>query len=158
MGTAGEHDAAPPESGETKFLDFVIGGKPGTARASAVAPLTMIEARAASARAFVDLGMFSRYLEWFSLFRLYRHVLVDQLVADARRQGFEPVMLTPLPRLPSTVSVGTLIAGGSSTPKCAAISLIVRMTAKAWTWFRLTENSHETVRGTNCLESFERNA
>ncbi|MGO8499939.1 amidohydrolase family protein [Rhizobium leguminosarum] len=96
MGTAGEHDAAPPESGETKFLDFVIGGKPGTARASAVAPLTMIEARAASARAFVDLGMFSRYLEWFSLFRLYRHVLVDQLVADARRQGFEPVMLTPL--------------------------------------------------------------
>lgn len=96
MGTAGENDAAPSASGDTKFLDFIIGDKSGTGRLSAVAPLSMTEARAASARAFIDLGMFSRYLEWFSLFRLYRHVLVDQLVADTRRQGFEPLMLTPL--------------------------------------------------------------
>ena len=96
MGTAGETDGPPPESGETKFLDFVIGDRGGTRRLSAVAPLSITEARAASARSFVDLGMFSRYLEWFSLFRLYRHVLVDQLIADARDQGFEPLMLTPL--------------------------------------------------------------
>ncbi|PDS69870.1 amidohydrolase family protein [Rhizobium phaseoli] len=95
MDTSGA-DTVPPSNGEAKFLDFIIGNAPGARRLNAVTPLTLIEARAASRRAFIDRGMFSRYLDWFSLFRLYRYVLLDQLVADTRRQGFEPVLLTPL--------------------------------------------------------------
>lgn len=58
-------------------------------------PLGKTEARAASARAFGGSDIVSRYLNWFSLFLLYRHVLVDRLTADIEKQGFKVDLLTP---------------------------------------------------------------
>jgi predicted TIM-barrel fold metal-dependent hydrolase len=40
-------------------------------------------------------GAFSRLLSWISLFKVYRHVNVEHLAADLKRQGFTPVLLTP---------------------------------------------------------------
>lgn len=39
-----------------------------------------------------DVGL---YLRWFTLFTVYRHVLVDRLAADHERQGYKPLMLSP---------------------------------------------------------------
>ncbi len=76
-----------------KFLNFMLGDPVTTLRAGD--PLESARARAASQRAFIQEGVVGRYLNWFSLFRLYRHVLVDRLISDTSSQGFQPVMLTP---------------------------------------------------------------
>jgi hypothetical protein len=39
-----------------------------------------------------DIGT---YLRWFNLFTLYRHVLVDRLASDAKKQGLDPTLLAP---------------------------------------------------------------
>ncbi len=39
-----------------------------------------------------DMGV---YLRWFTLFTLYRHVLVEELTALHQRQGFSPIALAP---------------------------------------------------------------
>ncbi|WP_261324231.1 amidohydrolase family protein [Rhizobium leguminosarum] len=78
---------------EEKFLNYMLGDPIRTLRVNE--PLTIGEARSASQRAFVRQDPVGRYLNWFSLFRLYRHVLVDRLVADSKAQGFDPVLLTP---------------------------------------------------------------
>ena len=39
-----------------------------------------------------DVGV---YLRWFTLFTVYRHVLVDELTAFHQRQGFSPIALAP---------------------------------------------------------------
>jgi predicted TIM-barrel fold metal-dependent hydrolase len=44
---------------------------------------------------FAGLSKTARYLNWFSLFRLYRHVLADKLERDTRAQGFRPLLMTP---------------------------------------------------------------
>ncbi|UTS87701.1 amidohydrolase family protein [Rhizobium anhuiense] len=44
---------------------------------------------------FSGLSKTARYLNWFSLFRLYRHVLADMLDRDTQAQGFKPVLFTP---------------------------------------------------------------
>uniref|UniRef100_UPI00263299D1 amidohydrolase family protein n=1 Tax=uncultured Rhizobium sp. TaxID=155567 RepID=UPI00263299D1 len=76
-----------------KFLNFMLGDPVTTLRAGE--QLEPLRARAASQRAFLRQSAVGRYLNWFSLFRLYRHVLVERLVADAAGQGFQSVMLTP---------------------------------------------------------------
>lgn len=76
-----------------KFLNFMLGDPVTTLRAGE--PLEPSRARAASQRAFQRQGTIGRYLNWFSLFRLYRHVLVERLIADTSAQGFQPIMLTP---------------------------------------------------------------
>lgn len=76
-----------------KFLNFMLGDPVATLRAGE--PLEPTRARAASQRAFIREGVVGRYLNWFSLFRLYRHVLVDRLISDTSSQGFQPIMLTP---------------------------------------------------------------
>jgi predicted TIM-barrel fold metal-dependent hydrolase len=38
---------------------------------------------------------FGTYLRWFTLFTLYRHALVDQLVQTSSRQGFKPLLVCP---------------------------------------------------------------
>lgn len=63
-----------------KFLNFMVGDPVTTLRAGE--PLEPARARAASQRAFIQEGVVGRYLNWFSLFRLYRHVLVDRLISD----------------------------------------------------------------------------
>ncbi|AIC29523.1 amidohydrolase 2 protein (plasmid) [Rhizobium etli bv. mimosae str. IE4771] len=78
---------------EEKFLNYMLGDPIKTLRANE--PLTIGEARGASQRAFLRQDPVGRYLNWFSLFRLYRHALVDRLVADSKAQGFNPVLLTP---------------------------------------------------------------
>ncbi len=78
---------------EEKFLNYMLGDPIKTLRANE--PLTIGEARGASQRAFLRQDPVGRYLNWFSLFRLYRHVLVDRLVADSKAQGFNPLLLTP---------------------------------------------------------------
>lgn len=78
---------------EEKFLNYMLGDPVKTLRAND--PLSTAEARNASQRAFRRQDPVGRYLNWFSLFRLYRHVLVDRLVADSKAQGFSPVLLTP---------------------------------------------------------------
>lgn len=80
-------------SREGKFLDFMTGG--GRSNMLADQPMTMAEARFASRSAFTVETAVGRYLGWFGLFRLYRHVLVERLVADTRRQGFKPLLLSP---------------------------------------------------------------
>ena len=76
-----------------KFLNFMLGDPVATLRSGE--PLAPARARAASERAFLQQGVVGRYLNWFSLFRLYRHVLVERLVSDTSGQGFQPIMLTP---------------------------------------------------------------
>ncbi len=88
----GEQEKRQPAP-EERFLNFMLGDQMKSLRANQ--PMTAMEARSASRRAFQNLGPISRYLNWFSLFRLYRHVLVEKLISDTSRQGFEPVMLTP---------------------------------------------------------------
>lgn len=44
---------------------------------------------------FGGVSKTARYLNWFSLFRLYRHILVDLLDRETRAQGFRPLLLTP---------------------------------------------------------------
>ena len=80
------------DEGDRKFLTYMLGET--TIRRSS-SGLDAPTARNASVRAFSGLGMISTYLNWFALFRTYRHVLVEQLSSDLRRQGFEPVMLCP---------------------------------------------------------------
>ncbi|MBZ9720154.1 amidohydrolase [Mesorhizobium sp. AD1-1] len=78
---------------EEKFLNYMLGEPMNTLRANEA--LSPARARSASQRAFSREDAVGRYLNWFSLFRLYRHVLVERLTADTNRQGFQPVMLTP---------------------------------------------------------------
>lgn len=52
-------------------------------------------AKTMSINLFRGISTIGRYLQWFSLFRLYRHTLVDILVKDTKAQGFEPKLLTP---------------------------------------------------------------
>ncbi|WP_245525474.1 amidohydrolase family protein [Mesorhizobium sp. M00.F.Ca.ET.216.01.1.1] len=78
---------------EEKFLNYMVGQPMMTLRAEE--PLSTAQARAASQRAFNRQDAVGRYLNWFSLFRLYRHVLAERLISDTERQGFRPVMLTP---------------------------------------------------------------
>ncbi len=44
---------------------------------------------------FSGISKTARYLNWFSLFRLYRHVLAEMLDRDTQAQGFRPVLVTP---------------------------------------------------------------
>ncbi len=83
-----------PISKDQKFLQFVLGKE--QSRTLAVQPLTRRTAQIASRRMFTGQNAIGRYLSWFSLLRMYRHALVDQLVADTKRQGFKPILLTPL--------------------------------------------------------------
>jgi predicted TIM-barrel fold metal-dependent hydrolase len=76
-----------------KFLNYMLGEPVLMRRANRA--LSYAEAYAASQRAFSGEGALARYLKWFSLFRLYRHILVGRLISDTTRQGFQPVMLTP---------------------------------------------------------------
>jgi predicted TIM-barrel fold metal-dependent hydrolase len=46
----------------------------------------------AAYRSSADVGV---YLRWFTLFTVYRHVLVDKLTADHQRQGYKPLVLAP---------------------------------------------------------------
>ncbi|MER9877951.1 MULTISPECIES: amidohydrolase family protein [unclassified Mesorhizobium] len=78
---------------EEKFLNYMLGEPTVTLRADK--ELLYAHARAASQRAFDGQGALARYLNWFSLFRLYRHVLVERLISDSEQQGFRPLMLTP---------------------------------------------------------------
>lgn len=78
---------------EEKFLNYMLGEPMKTLRASE--PLSPTRARSASRQAFGRQDAVGRYLNWFSLFRLYRHVLVERLISDTERQGFRPLMLTP---------------------------------------------------------------
>lgn len=78
---------------EEKFLNYMLGEPTVTLRAGK--EFSYAHARAASQRAFNGQSALARYLNWFSLFRLYRHVLVERLVSDTERQGFRPLMLTP---------------------------------------------------------------
>ncbi|RVI62352.1 amidohydrolase family protein [Sinorhizobium meliloti] len=80
--------------GDQKFLDFFVGPVLQT-RGLDASPMSVAEARAVSRDAFANRGAITRYLNWFSLFRLYRHALVDRLIADAKRQGFTAELLTP---------------------------------------------------------------
>jgi predicted TIM-barrel fold metal-dependent hydrolase len=85
--------AARPPHSEEKFLNFMLGMPVATLRANG--PLSPARARSASETAFQRQDAIGRYLNWFSLFRLYRHVLVERLISDTEREGFRPVMLTP---------------------------------------------------------------
>ncbi|MDX8502113.1 amidohydrolase family protein [Mesorhizobium sp. VK4C] len=78
---------------EEKFLNYMLGEPTVTLRADK--EFSYSHARAASQRAFDGQGALARYLNWFSLFRLYRHVLVERLISDTEQQGFRPIMLTP---------------------------------------------------------------
>ncbi|THK36413.1 amidohydrolase [Ensifer sp. MPMI2T] len=93
-GAAGAGTKAARQKGDQKFLDFFVGPELQTKRLDASA-MSLTEARAASRNAFANRGVITRYLNWFSLFRLYRHVLVDRLIDDAKRQGFKVELLTP---------------------------------------------------------------
>ncbi|WP_246740748.1 amidohydrolase family protein [Mesorhizobium sp. NZP2298] len=90
-GLAGGSDRAP--LAQEKFLNYMVGEPTLTIRADKA--FSYEHARAASQRAFDGQGALARYLNWFSLFRLYRHVLVERLVSDTEHQGFRPLMLTP---------------------------------------------------------------
>ena len=92
MAAPGDRTAQSSTS-EEKFLNYMLGTPIKTLRANE--PLTIGEARKASQRAFLRQDSVGRYLNWFSLFRLYRHVLVERLVHDSRAQGFNPILLTP---------------------------------------------------------------
>ncbi|MER9455565.1 amidohydrolase family protein [Mesorhizobium sp. M0478] len=78
---------------EEKFLNYLLGEPMKSLRANE--PLSTARARSASQQAFGRTDAVGHYLNWFSLFRLYRHVLVERLVTDTVRQGFRPIMLTP---------------------------------------------------------------
>ena len=94
MGGAGAGTKAARQKGDQKFLDFFVGPELQAKRLNG-SPMSVAKARAASRSAFTSRGAITRYLNWFSLFRLYRHVLVDRLIADAKRQGFKVELLTP---------------------------------------------------------------
>lgn len=94
MGNGVSAEADSRRVGDAKFLDFFVGPQLQAKRLD-MDPMTLTEARAASRRAFTERGAISRYLRWFSLFRLYRHVLVDRLIEDSSRQGFKVELLTP---------------------------------------------------------------
>ncbi|WP_027244081.1 amidohydrolase family protein [Leisingera daeponensis] len=82
--------------GDTAFLNFFLDGQSRERVLTNGEPLTLQEARAASRRAFKRSGGIATYLNWFSLFRMYRHALADELIADAERQEFEMKVMTPL--------------------------------------------------------------
>lgn len=86
-------DGSPAASKEEKFLAFFLGSE--RMKILADQPLTQVQATAASRSAFLANNGLGRYLSWFSLFRLYRHVLVEKLVSDTKSQGFSPIMVTP---------------------------------------------------------------
>ncbi|RVJ33844.1 twin-arginine translocation signal domain-containing protein [Sinorhizobium medicae] len=94
MGGTAAIARAASQRGDQKFLDFFVGPEIQTRRLD-VSLMSATEARAASRDAFTNRGAITRYLNWFSLFRLYRHVLVDRLIADAKRQGFKVELLAP---------------------------------------------------------------
>lgn len=78
---------------DEKFLVYMLGSRTEIMRSDA--EMSFTDARVASREAFTSRGAISRYLNWFSLFRLYRHVLVEKLIADTNRQGFKLLMLAP---------------------------------------------------------------
>ncbi len=84
---------AAQQSGDRKFLNFFADRRSAGNLESS--PMTVSEARSASREAFSSRGVITRYLKWFSLSRLYRHVLVDRLISDTDRQGFKVELLTP---------------------------------------------------------------
>ena len=84
-----------PTSGVRKVRRaiFKAAGENGVAAANK--PLSNPEAKAVAGRAYrskFDLGLL---LRWFALFTRYRHVLVDKLAADHKRQKFGPALLCP---------------------------------------------------------------
>lgn len=78
---------------DEKFLTYMLGPRTEVMRADS--EMSLADASIASREAFTSRGVVSRYLNWFSLFRLYRHVLVEKLIDDTSRQGFKPIMLAP---------------------------------------------------------------
>lgn len=56
---------------------------------------TAQETRQLSFDLFSGLSKTARYLNWFSLFRLHRHILLEKLVRETKVQGFKPLLLTP---------------------------------------------------------------
>ncbi|WP_246763609.1 hypothetical protein [Rhizobium sp. 007] len=80
-------------AGDEKFLAFMLGSRIEIMQSDT--EMSFTDARVASREAFASRGTISRYLNWFSLFRLYRHVPVEKLIADTSRQGFKPLMLAP---------------------------------------------------------------
>lgn len=78
---------------DEKFLTYMLGARTEVMRADS--EMSLADASMASREAFTSRGVVSRYLNWFSLFRLYRHVLVEKLIDDTSRQGFKPIMLAP---------------------------------------------------------------
>lgn len=82
--------------GDTAFLSFFLDDPVQQRVLADGQPLTLPEARAASRRAFKRSGGIATYLNWFSLFRMYRHALADELIADAERQEFQMKVMTPL--------------------------------------------------------------
>ncbi len=81
------------QAGDEKFLAFMMGSRTEISRSDT--QMSYGDATVVSREAFTSRGVISRYLNWFSLFRLYRHVLVEKLIADTSRQGFTPIMLSP---------------------------------------------------------------
>ncbi len=64
-------------------------------RARDLAPLSAPETNSTAQRAYFSISEIGTYLRWFRLFIAYRHVLVDQLVADHKQQGFTTELLAP---------------------------------------------------------------
>jgi predicted TIM-barrel fold metal-dependent hydrolase len=79
---------------DQKILDVLLESSGGM-KARGLRPLATVEARKAAAAAFISPNQLGVYLRWFTLFTLYRHKLVDQLLSDTQSQGLEPVMLAP---------------------------------------------------------------
>ncbi|MBB3237055.1 amidohydrolase family protein [Phyllobacterium endophyticum] len=80
-------------AGDEKFLAYMLGSRMEIMRSAT--EMSFSDARVASREVFTSKGAISRYLNWFSLFRLYRHVLVEKLIADTPGQGFRLAMLAP---------------------------------------------------------------
>lgn len=90
----GSNDSESQEAASDRaFLDLFVGAQGKTARMD-VGPMSMTDARASTTTAF-DILPIGRYLEWFTLLRLYRHVLVDRLASDIANQGFKAELVTP---------------------------------------------------------------
>jgi predicted TIM-barrel fold metal-dependent hydrolase len=69
---------------------------------------------------------FGSYLRWFTLFTLYRHSLLDELVRSSARQGFKPMLLCP-----ALVDFSKWLDQDVQSPLADQIELMGRISARS---------------------------
>lgn len=85
-------DLASLSTGDREFIGAVLEAGGSSFRTLATGSSSL---RQTAASAYASGGQVGTLLRWIRLFTLYRHVLVETLISDARRQGLTLEMLTP---------------------------------------------------------------